>query len=198
MEIKTYQMIFFYIVLPLLGIGLIIFALFRGRSLGQRPVEIALTKLGLNLKSDTLTLLIILGCVLACIGVFFWYRGYETQVADLKIELEQAKTRINTIDDVLKSFKVYAMRFHLIFPEIDTIDAREIKVQAYISKQGDPPPKLYDTETLVGFSNDIWVKIDNLNPGDKLCIVAYEGEDKSWQSAEIEIPKAHIQMRRVK
>ena len=198
MEIETYQMIFFYIVLPLLGIGLIIFALFRGRRLGQRPVEIALSKLGINLKSDTLTLMIILGCVLACLGVFFWSKGYETYVTELEGKVDKLEAEKKTKDELLERFKVYAMRFNLVFPKEDTLNTQDIKVQAYMAKQGKLPAKLYDPETFLGWSNDIWVKIDNLNPGDKLRIVAYEGEQKSWQSRDIEIPKTNINMRRVR
>ena len=198
MGINTYQMILLYVLLPLSGLGLIIFALVRGKHLGQKPVEIVLTKLGLSLKLDTLTLLILLGCVFSGVGVYFWYRGYESQVGDLKRKVEKVEAEKTTLDGVLERFRVYAMRFHLVFPKEEAINAKAIKTQAYIAKQSEVSPKLYEIEPLVGFSNDIWVKIDNLNPGDKLCIVAYEGLEKSWESADIEIPKTNIQMRRVK
>jgi len=198
MGINTYQMILFFIVLPLLGLGLIIYALVMGRRLGQRPVEIVINWLGLSLKLDTLTLLILLGCILTSAGGYFWYRGYESQVADLKSKLLKAEAKKNTLDEVLERFRVYAMRFHLVFPQDETFNAQEVKARVYIAKQGEVSPRLYGAETLVGFSNEIWVKIDNLNPGDKLSIVAYEGEEKSWESPDIEIPKTNIQMRRVK
>lgn len=198
MEIETYQLIFFYIVLPLLGIGLIVFALVRGRRLGQRPVEISAAKLGLSLKSDTLTLLIILGCILACVGVFVWSRGYEAHVKGLKDKLQTVEAEKNNLYDVLDRLRVYAMRFNLVFPHEDTVNVKEFEVQVYKVKQGEVEPKLYTPKPLVGLMDDIWVNIDNLIPGDKLRIVAYEGGDKSWESSDIEIPKSQIHMRRIR
>jgi hypothetical protein len=198
MEVDTFQQILFYIVLPLLGIGLIIFALGWGRRLCKLPVEIDLKKLGLCLKSDALTLLILLGCALACVGVFVWFRGYETTVKNLKSDLQKAETKINTQDNILERFRAYNMGFLLVFAEAETVDPQEIKVQAYIAKQGDTSAQLYDANAEVGLSDDIWVRIDNLNPGDRLRIVAYGAEGEEWESAEIvEIPKSRIQMRRI-
>jgi hypothetical protein len=190
-------MILSYIV-PVIGIGLIVFAMVWGKRLSQRRVEIALAKLGIDLKTDTLTLMILLGCAMASVGILFWYQGYEAQVNQLKGDLEQAEVKLQSMNDVLESFKVYSMRFHPVFPKAETVNCREVEVQVYICKQGKGPPQLCASETTVGFSNDLWVNVDNLNPGDKLRLVAYEGEGKSWESADvIEVPQTDIQLRRV-
>ena len=197
----TYQahlMILSYIV-PLVGIGLIVFAVVRGKRLSQRRVEIGLARLGIDLKSDTLTLMILLGCVMASAGILFWYQGYEAQVNELKGDLEQAEVKLQSMNNVLESFKVYRMLFHPVFPTNETVDVRDVEIQVYICKQGKGAPQLCPSEATVGFSNDLWVNVDNLNPGDKLRLVAYEGEEKSWESADvIQVPQTNIQLRRVR
>jgi len=193
---RTYQITFIYVILPLVGIALIVFALIWGRRLGKRPFEIGLAKLGINLKADTMTLLILLGFLMACVGVFFQYRGYETKVTDLKGLLNEAQTKIEERDKILKSFQVYSMRFHLLFPETDTIDAPKIEVQAYIEEPGQVGRQLRPCEKCDVVSNDVWVNVDDLRSGDKLRIVAYEGDEKSWMSNDVEIPKTRLQMRR--
>jgi hypothetical protein len=187
--------LFIYIVLPLFGIGCIVFALGWGMRLGQRPVEIGFNKLGLTVKADLLTLLVLLGFVLAGVGAFFAYQGYEAKlVRDAKmISQEQAKTIL--LQNELESFKVYDMSFHLIFPE--PVDVRRAKIQIYITKKGQGPPQLSTPETDIGIANDLWVKMKGLTSGDKFRIVAMEGIDKNWVSADMEIPKAQIQMSRV-
>lgn len=194
----TYQMAFIYIILPLVGIALIVFALIWGKRLGKRPFEISLAKLGVDLKADTMTLLILLGFLMACVGVFFQFRGYETQVTNLQEDLDNAETKIKERDEILKSFQVYAMRFHLVFPETDTIDAPKIKVQAYVEEPGQVGRQLRPCEKCDVISNDVWVNVDDLRSGDKLKIIAYEGDEKSWMSNDVEIPKTKLQMRREK
>lgn len=195
-ENAAYVTILLYVVFPLVGIALIVFALGWGSRLGRRPVELSLDRLGLNFKADILTFLVLLGFVLAGVGVFFGYQGYESRLLALQRQLEEMQTRMKTMDEALQSFKVYDMRLNLIFP--DEVDARNAKVQVYVSKQGKGPPQLSVPETDVGFSNDLWVKLDSLNRGDRLRIVAYEGAEKAWESSDIEIPKTQVQMRRVK
>jgi hypothetical protein len=194
----TLQMILFYIVLPLVGVGLIVFAFVFGKRLSLRPVDFGFDRMGLKLKCDAFTFLVLLGFVMAIIGGFLNYQGYESKIAGLESELEHADIELGTMNNILGRFKAYAMRFHLCFPEDDSVDIEKIKVQAYIAKQGEGPSQLYDPEIIVGFSDDLWVKIDNLNCGDKLNIVAFADEGRSWESAGvIEVPKTQLEMRRM-
>ena len=96
---KEFHTIILYIVLPLVGLGLIVFALTWGKRLGQRPVDIAIAKLGLNLKLDTLTFLILIGFVMTGAGGFLWYLDHETQVAEANKKLGQKE--IENIRDVM-------------------------------------------------------------------------------------------------
>ena len=193
----TLQMILFYIVLPLVGVVLIILAFIFGKRLCQRPVDFGLTKLGLKLTGDAFTFLVLLGFIMAMAGGYLNYQQYESQIAGLESKLELANAELATANGILEGFRAYCMRFHLCFPEEDSVDIEAINVQAYIAKQGEGPSQLYDPETIVGFSDDLWVKIDNLNHGDKLNIVAYDDKDRSWQSeGVIEVPKSRLEMRR--
>lgn len=195
---KELHTIILYIVLPFVGLGIIVFALTWGTRLGKRPVEIAIAKWGLNLKLDTLTFLILIGFIMAGVGGFLWYQDYGKQISEAKNKLGQKEIEVETYKQFVEKFKLYSMRFHLNFPETDIVNVRKIKVQVYILKQDKGPPQLSDTEPVVGLMNDLWVSIDNLNPGDKLRIIAYEGQEKSWESLEVEIPKTHLQLRKVK
>lgn len=193
---KIYQIILLYIVLPLMGIGLIVFTVTWGKRLVQRPVEIAVSKLGLNLKTNTLTILILLGSIMASIGVFFIFRGYEKQIEETNKQLIEKDSEIKILSKFLDKFKVYAMRFHLIFKSTNNIDTQEFKVQVFNWKQGKGAPQITSPDAIPGL-NELWVTIDNLNPGDEIRIIVYEDENKSWKSGKIEIPKTDLPMTKV-
>ncbi len=204
---KIYQIILLYVVLPLMGIGLIVFAVTWGKRLVQRPVEITVSKLGLNLKTDTLVILILLGSVMASMGVYFIFQGYEKRIEETNKEnnkqLIEKDTEIKILsksfDNLSKSFdkfKVYAMRFRLIFKSTNNIDTQKFKVQIYNWKQGKGEPQITSPATIPGV-NELWVSVGNLNAGDELRIIVYEDENKKWQSGKIEIPKTDLLMTKV-
>ena len=179
-----------------MGIGLIVFTVTWGKRLVQRPVEIAVSKLGLNLKTDTLTILILLGSIMASIGVFFIFRGYEKQIEETNKQLIEKDSEIKILSKSLDKFKVYAIRFHLIFKSTNNIDTQKFKVQVFNWKQGKGRPQITSPDAIPGL-NELWVTIDNLNPGDEIRIIVYEDENKSWQSGKIEIPKTDLSMTKV-
>ena len=97
-ENTLYMTMLLYVVSPLVGIALIVFALGWGSRLGRRPVELSLDRLGLNFKADILTLLVLLGFVLAGVGVFFGYQGYESRLLALQRKLDEMQTKMNSMD----------------------------------------------------------------------------------------------------
>ena len=193
---KIYQIILLYMVLPLVGIGLIVFTVTWGKRLAQRPVEIAVSKLGLNLKTDTLTILILLGAVMASIGVFFIFQGYEKQIEETNRQLIEKDSEIKHLSKSLDKFKVYSMPFHLIFKSTNSVDTEKFRVQVFNWKQGKGEPQITSPPAIPGL-NELWVTVENLNPGDQIRIIAYEDENKSWQSGKIEIPKTDLLMTKV-
>lgn len=137
------------IVFLALGILVMVFALVWGTRLGAQPVEFGVGKLGLNLKADRLTVIFSLGFLMAGVGVFFRYRGYETQVANLKSDvvrlegnLSQVSKTMEKLTSDLQGLKDYDLGLNLAFPP--GVDPRQLKIQVYTQKSGDPGFSLRD------------------------------------------------------
>ena len=195
---NIFQVILF-ILLPVVGIGLLLYALFLGKNLEGNPIEIKIGKPKLDLKLDRLSLVILLGVFLMIFGVIIWNQGYKTKVSKMEDDLNSAKDEITQKDNLLEKFRYYRLQIPLIFPENDITDANDINTQVFKQKEDSESAKLCDHKKAISFSQDISVIVDYLNPGDELRIVAYEGEDKKWEGVNIvEVPKIKIQMRRVK
>jgi len=191
--------VFLYGVLPLLGVGLMVFALGWGKRLGTRPVEVALNKLGMSLKADLVTLLLLLGFSLCVVGVFFLYRDYESRLTRVNDELAQMKAQLSTVESFRKTFleemerlRGYDLGFRLTFPERPRDDT---KIQVYVGRSNEAPELAPRVEkTFEG--NSIWVKLpQRLNRGDRIRVVALE-PTRGWDSGEIHIPTIPVQMRR--
>jgi hypothetical protein len=194
----TYQTVLITIVLPVAGLGLVFGALIWGKRLPQRYQELSIKKIGIELKLGTMTFMVLLGFAVASVPVYVTLSDYQTRIDSLKKQAGDRAAEIATMERVLDGFKDYAMRIHLCFPETDTVDMEQVEVQAYVSKGGTAPPELSASETTVGFADDLWVSVCNLNPGDQLRLVAHEGDDRFWQSIGVlEIPNAELNMRRV-
>ncbi len=191
----TIQLILIYIVMPVIGLGLILFALVRGKQFDQQQMNLGLKKLGLELKCDKTALLILMGFVLLFVGGMFIYYDYDEQIATLECRLNQTKAEIASKDELLERFNCYAMHFSLVFPQEDSVAIGDINVQAVISRQGEGQPQITTPDTRMGLSNDLWVHIDNLHPGDELRLLAYQSDGTEWQSNDIcEVPKSRIMM----
>ena len=191
--------VFLYIVLPFLGVALIVFALGWGWRLGKRPVEIGVAKLGMNLKADILTLLLLLGFSLCVVGVFFVYRDYETRLERLDGELNQVRGQLASIDkfrktltDEMERLQGYDLGFRLNFPEAPREDTQ---IQVYIGGVTEAPRLTPKVDTRVD-GNAIWIKLpQRLNRGDRIRVVALE-QGRNWDSGAIDIPTIPLQMRR--
>lgn len=195
---EIYQ-IFLLILLPILGIIILLYALFYGERLASNPIIFILERPKIEFKSDLRSLVILLGCFMMVFGVWIWSNTYKNTVKELKDDLKLANNEITTRNNLLKEFKNYSMRFPLTFPKDELINAANIKVQVYIQKQGMESPMLCDSKKIVGLNNEISVNIDYLNHGDKLSIKAYEGQDKEWNGINlIKIPETIIEMQRVR
>lgn len=195
---NIYQFILL-IILPIVGIGLLLYALFLGKNLKGNPIEINIPNPELHIKLDRQSLVILSGIFLMILGVIIWNQGYKTTASRLEDDLKSAKDEITAKNNLLERFKYYNMNFPLIFPENDNIYPDDISVQVYILKPGMQSAILCDSKKIISLSNEISVNIDYLNPGDKLRIKAYEGENSEWEGINIvEIPKTNIQMLRVR
>jgi hypothetical protein len=177
------------------GFGLIVFATRGGTRLGTRPVAFNSTKLGLDIKTDAVGLLVVLGVALIALAPFFLYRGYETRLAELQDQLSQANATSKELVNQLNRFKIYDAKLNLAFPRDAGVDPRKLAVQIAVTRPGETP-KLFPAEKEIGPS-DLWVVLNHVGAGDKVVVIATDSTGKSWQSDEIEIPKTQIFMRNV-
>jgi len=188
-----YQTILVYIVLPLVGIGLIVFALVSGKRLSERPVEIVLDKLGLGLKADAFGLMILVGFVMTSVGVFFLYQGYQTELEKYQTELEKKNNVAGFIATVREKVKEYNLNLILDFPE--SLNPNLTEADLYIRRKGMSNDVLYKhLEKLKQEPGGIVVQFSGLSEGDTVYVEA-EYAGKKWQSDYIRVPTAYLKMK---
>lgn len=175
------------------GILIIAFALVAGRRLGKAPVELGLQKLGVALKADRLTLIFLAGVVMAGVGVFFRYKGYESQATEMRARLEALNGRLTILSDELQRFKGYDVRVNVAFP--DEVDPRTMKILVHTKKNEEDVFKLTDTRAETDFGGT-WVRLTNLQRGDRVKVTAVDRDGATWESQDIEIPKTSVRMTR--
>lgn len=185
------------IVFLALGILVMLFALVWGARLGAQPVEFGIGKLGLNLKADRLTVIFSLGFLMAGVGVFFRYRGYEAQVANLKSDvarlegnLSQVSKTMEKLTSDLQGLKDYDLGLNLAFPA--GVDPRQLNIQVYTQKSGDQGFSLRDIRPQTDIGGT-WVYLNSLSRGEKIKITARAPDATTWVS-DLEIPKTQVQM----
>jgi hypothetical protein len=179
------------------GITLILLAIRRAVPIGNRPLAINASKLGLDIKTDTVGLLILVGVVFIGLGPFFAYRGYERRLSALQRQLDDSNANYREVLNQLKQFKIYDAKLNLAFPAEAHVDPRDVVVQLAVTRPGQTP-KLVTPEQYVG-PGDLWIELDNVALGDKIRVIANEKDGESerkWESEEIEIPKSQVAMRR--
>lgn len=179
-----------------LGIVILVFALIWSRRPPRPPVEIAVGKLGLSLKADTVPFLILLGVIVAGVGVFFRYKGYESRLTALQTDGQGMGRQITELRDELQRFKDYEMSIALAFP--GPVNMNTLQVQPYIKKPGSQSAKLVTNaeKEATDLPNVVSMRLGNLNPGDRVFFKAFEGENKRWKStSEIEVPVARLEMK---
>ena len=189
------------------GIVLIIFSIiWSGRLKNRPPVEIVLSKLGINLKLDTLALLILVGVLIAGGGGFFLYQSYEgrlesmtleyrQKLESMKIDLDNTSVRLTTLEDTVKEFKDYDLTFKLDFwgPIEDLPNYPETEIIAYLRRKGEKDYITYDKIIIEKDKHGINVEVGDLRPGDTVRLNA-KNEDKTWVSQLTKIPEARIIM----
>lgn len=175
------------------GVVIILFVLVRGRQLGRAPVELGLQKLGINFKADRLTLFFLVGVLMAGVAVFFRYQSYDSQAKEMRGKLETMNSRLAILTDELQGFKVYDVRLNVAFP--DDVDPRKLNIGVHTKKQTEDVFKLTDTRAETDFGGT-WVKLSNLQRGDRVKVVAVEPDGTTWESQDIEIPKTSVRMTR--
>ena len=192
------------VVLLFAGLGLIALALLLSQRLGKREVIIKLDKLGVDFKADRLTFVLLIGLMLIAVGVFFRYRNYETDVNDLQLQVqglrsgqEESKKILDALRDELREFKAYDLGLNIAFPSVAGDDVEKyFKTEVWI-KKGNDPFALSDYKPVTA-NGQTFVRLSNLNQGQKIMIVARDTRDNTrWQSTnDIVIPETQIEMQK--
>lgn len=177
-------------------VGTILVTTLRGRPVERAPVDFGLTKLGVSLRGDRVTLLALLSCAVALVPLAIWYQGYRAQLQDSQLALAKERERAAATEQALDRFKFYELWVNpKLPPGIDVERLRE-RVQIVVGRPGGAPPRLEaPREVRVGPANDLWVRVDRLNPGDELRIVI-QAEQGSWTSDTLQVPRTQVEMRR--
>jgi len=194
MDAKTI-MFYFFIVLPIFGAAAIICAFAFRRSL---PEKLQIIKIfNSEIHAPAFTILCLIGAIFLLAGAYYWNKGYDREVTELKAKINDAEAQKNLLSKQLDKFKLYTLRFKLIFPE-RPIFGDPIKAQAYISRQNEGPMELTEGNASDQFG-DIFITKDNLSPGDKIRFVVYDNDGRPWENVfVVEVPIISIEMRRSK
>ena len=192
------------VILLFSGLAVIALALFLSRRLGNRPIEFGFTKLGLDLKGDRLTFVLLVGLVLIGVGVFFRYQNYESELRKLQLQVEAFKPvqeeynkNVQSLNEQLKQFKVYDLYLKIAFPGIQGAEVEKyFKIDVYTKSENDVF-QLSNFKPITSFG-ETYVKLTNLNRGQKVRISARDTRnDTTWESvSDILIPEAQIEMRK--
>ena len=204
-NLNTPSMFWADTILLFAGLLVIAIALILNRRFGNRPVQFGFTKLGLDLKADRLTFILVVGLVLIGVGVFFRYRNYELALETLKLQVQDAnalqtqqKKDLESLKDELGQFKVYDLGLDIVFPNVPGDQVEQFfEIQVWLQKSKDRPFELTDFKPFTDFGRT-YVKLRNLNRGEVVKIVAKDKRDNTeWHSVnDILIPESQIQMKK--
>jgi len=190
---------------PFIGVCFIVSAMiWRQHFSGRRVLDFTADKLGFALKADAFGLVSMLGFIMIGSGVFFFYQGYETKMAEMQNRyegrlaevqkrVEDMQGKVNGMSGVIRDLRKYDLRLNLGFPENDLADPFKTKVNAYICKKGSSSEELYGSIRIDRGVGGLVVYFDSLGTGDKFYIIAEDGNRK-WRSDDMEIPKAYLKM----
>jgi hypothetical protein len=180
----------------LLLVSTILIAALRGRPLEKAPVDLGLSKLGISLRGDRVTLLALLSCAVAVVPLAIWYQGYRARLEKSELALAKERERTALTEQALDRFKFYELWVNPKLPAGVDVEKLRQRVQIVIGRPGGGPPKLEaPRDVRVGPANDLWVHVDRLNPGDELRIVI-QADQGSWTSETLQIPRTQVEMRR--
>jgi hypothetical protein len=192
------------VILFFAGLSLIALALILSRRLGNQPVQFGFTKLGLDIKADRLTFVLVIAVLLIGVGVFFRYQNYESQLKTLQAQVagfgplqNQYSQNLQSLRDDLHEFKVYDLGLKIVFPNVSGSDVENF-FEIQILTQREPQPFAISNYKPTTNYGETYVNLNNLNRGEKVRIMAKDKRDDTmWVSTnDILIPETEIQMKK--
>lgn len=186
------------------GLFIIALALMLSQRLGNKPVEFGFDKLGLDLKADRLTFVLVVGLMMIGVGVFFRYRNYEAELKKFQMQVQgfepvqqEYNRNLEALRGELQNFKVYDLSLEIDFPQIRGEDIKKhFAIEVYTKRQNDKAFELRSFKPSTDFDKT-YVNLNNLYRGERVRIVAKDNRNNTeWLSNEILIPEAQIQMKK--
>jgi hypothetical protein len=178
----------------LLGVGIILYALFRATTKQHTPIDLTIGKLG-AVKMDFVAFLVCVGIVLAGVGVFFRYRGYESRLRELESSKAASETRFKELQFQIDRFKNYNLNVALSFRE--SVSHEGLKISQLVKPPGEKVFQLSDQIVVPTNSeeanNVVSITVGHLNKGDRLKFKVTMA-DKTWVSEEMEVPVVNLSM----
>jgi len=186
------------------GLSVIVAALLSSQRLGNRPVHFGFTRLGVDLKADRLTFVLMVGLMLIAVGVFFRYRNYEAELNKLQVQVEGFKPiqeeynrNLDSLRIELRQFKVYDLGLKIVFPDVPGQEVEKyFEIQVLTQKQ----PEAFTLSNYKPVTNfgDTYVNLNNLSRGERVKIIAVDKRNSTkWESVnDILIPETEIQMKK--
>lgn len=201
-ESLTYSMFWADTVLLFAGLVVIASALLLAQRLGNKPVQFGVTKLGLDLKADRLTFVLVVGLMLIGVGIFFRYQNYEALLKTLQVQVDAAKAAQTEHDKSLRElrnqFMVYDLGLNIVFPNVSGDDVEQyFEIEVHTKNESAGPFELSAYKPTTTFGRT-YVNLNNLNRGAQVRIYAKDKRDNTkWTSTyDILIPETEIQMKK--
>jgi hypothetical protein len=181
-----------------LGVGMILYALFRASTKGHAPIDIAIAKLG-TFKMDFVAFLVVIGIASSGVGVFFRYRGYEGRLHELEKTQATLTESARALQFQIDRFKNYNVNLVLKFDK--GVNREGLKITGLVRAPGEQVPRMINTDVPEADSgtpsNIVSVSVGHLNTGDRLSFRVSDAT-RSWVSEEFEVPIVTLNMQEPK
>lgn len=177
-----------------LGVGIILYALFKGTTKEHEPIDLAVGKFG-SVRMDFIAFLVLVGIAATLVGVFFRYRGYELRLRELESNQTTLESRSKELQFQIDRFKNYSLNVALSFR--DSVNPEGLRIAQLVKAPGEKVFRLSDQPVVPADSDDasnvVSVTVGNLSKGDRLKFKVTQAE-RSWVSEEIEVPVVSLNM----
>jgi hypothetical protein len=178
----------------ILGAGLIVFALVRGKRSSANLIHYD-GRFG-TLKMDFVAFLVTVGILLASASLVFRWMNYEGAMSDLRGQQSKTEEQVRVLNEQIKSYQKFAPNVTLRFPE--TVDRSGLRLVPAVKKPGGAAFQfmrpLGIPQDAADAGNIVSIQVPDVTYGDRLKFMVTQGHLK-WMSDEIEVPVFTVEMR---
>jgi membrane protein implicated in regulation of membrane protease activity len=123
-----------------LGLLLIVYAIVGARSLAQKNVSLVVEKLGLDLKADRATFLILLGMLAWAASLYV--HGLRGALVSLQNDTAELRGQVAGLEKQLAARQLYDLKVQLEFPS--AFDEKRWSIQTYLREADADAPQLQE------------------------------------------------------